>query len=46
MLEGYRPWVCAASQLNREIDKGDEDRADYWISRAEALARKIDEARP
>ena len=24
--KGYRPWVVATSQLNREIDKGDEDR--------------------
>lgn len=26
VVKGYRPWVCATSQLNREIDKGDEDR--------------------
>lgn len=24
--QGYRPWVIATSQLNREIDKGDENR--------------------
>lgn len=24
--KGYRPWVVATSQLNREIDKGDEER--------------------
>jgi replicative DNA helicase len=26
VVQGYRPWVVATSQLNREIDKGDEDR--------------------
>ena len=26
VVRGYRPWVVATSQLNREIDKGDEER--------------------
>lgn len=26
VAKGYRPWVCVTSQLNREIDKGDEER--------------------
>jgi replicative DNA helicase len=26
VVKGYRPWVVATSQLNREIDKGDEER--------------------
>lgn len=25
-ISGYRPWVVATSQLNREIDKGDDER--------------------